>query len=468
MGMGVTRLNPAEYTVIPRVAVVDEFDLPILNQQTGETEYFAVDRAFLDRCIANGNRREAETGDLCPIVIGKVSGAHHTVAGLCEAAQPEVVGYARNWSGDLLGNTNRYAAYADFWVKNEDVERVKKYPRRSAEIWRGRAEIDPISLLGATTPERDLGLLPIALSRRPTDQEISATVTRTGALDMPTPTDPTKTGQGDPNATPTNADQNQLLSKLISLVTDLSAKFDAMSGEAGAGDANTAQPGAPGAEGAAGAPGAPGAAGEPGEEMSDEEIEKLLGSLEGQGGAAPGAAGAPPAPGAAGGTGEPPARRQDKPEQAMGYPGGQNTTVPTQLSRDEANELTRLRDEVTQLKLSRDKDEIKGKLIALRTAGVQLTDEDIEQEVRDIVALPPDMRPILLNRIEKNYRRAPVGGGVIPAVADARTATGKPGALTPEQNNEVIQLARTEGLSYEAAHKKLHGRFPWEQPKAAI
>src|SRR4051812_18118716 len=118
--MGVVRLNPAEYTVIPRVAVVDEFDLPVVNAE-GQSDYFPVDRAFLEKCAANGNRREAETGDLCPLVIGKVSGAHHTVKGLCEAGQPEVVGYARNWTVDLLGNTKRSAAYADFWIKNEDV-----------------------------------------------------------------------------------------------------------------------------------------------------------------------------------------------------------------------------------------------------------------------------------------------------------------------------------------------------------
>lgn len=458
--MGVTHLNPAEYTVIPRVAVVDEFDLPITNA-SGETDYFAVDKEFLDRCIANGNRREAETGDLCPLVIGKVAGAHHTVKGLCEAGQPEVVGFLRNWTGGLLGNTTRYAAYADFWIKNEDVDRVKKYPRRSAEIWKGRAEIDPVSLLGATTPERDLGLLPIALSRRPTDQEISATVTRTGALDMPTTATDT---QGDPNATPSNADQNQLLSKLIAQVTDLSAMVQTLMGGAAAGDANTGAEGA--APGAAGAPGAPGAGGQPGEELSDEEIEKLIGELGGQGGAAEGAAGAPPVAGGA--AGAPPARREEKPEQAMGYPGGQAAVGPAKLSREqESAELVRLRDEVAQLKLSRDKDDIKAKLVSLRAAGVLLTDEDVEQEVREIVALPADMRPILLNRIEKNYRRAPVGG-VLSSVADARNASGGPAALTEEKKNEVIQLARQESLSFEAAHKKLLGRFPWEQPKATI
>jgi len=278
--------------------------------------------------------------------------------------------------------------------------------------------------------------------------------------------------QGDPNATPSNADQNQLLAKLVAQVTDLSAKLDAvMSGGQTAGDANVQGGGGPAAgpvEGgpASGAPGAPpnpaAGGGEPGDELTDEQIEQLINDVEGKGGAVPGA-GAPPAAGG----GEPPARREEKPEQAMGYAGGANTNV-AQLSRTEDDELARLREENTQLKLSRDKDELKGKLTELRNKGVQLTEEDVENELRDMMALPAEYRPILLNRIEKNYRRAPVGQGVIPAVEEAGKTAANPNGITAAQNDECIRLARNEGLSYEAMHKKLFGRFPWEKAKTVL
>lgn len=456
MGESQPLLDPNAYTVVPRVAVLDETTLPVPKKggEDGEYEYFTIDSAFLEKVAFNGNRREAETGDMCPLVIGR-----HTKKGAAETAQPEIVGYARNWTTGRLGNTTRSAAFADFWIKNEEVERVKKFPRRSAEIWRGRAEIDPIALLGATTPERDLGLLPIALSRHP-DQEISATFYCDRGFDMPTDV---KTGPeaGDDTkqaATPSLSDLVQTINKLAASLGDMNAKLDKLVSGGVGGDGQEQ----PGAGPDAGAP-ADGAAGEPGSEMSDEEIEQLIQELEGgQGGA-----GAPPAAAGAPG-GEPAApRKEDTPVQTMGYPGGQSTVgmpkeQPVKQSRDP--EVDQLRAELEAIKLERARDEVTAKLNAMVADGVYI--EDVAAEVRDVLALPADMRPVQLSRIEKNYKR--VNRNPLGAVVNANGNTMTVGEISDSDRDEVIRLARDEGYSYEVAFKKKFGRFPWEPGKAKI
>ena len=447
-----TLLDPTQYTVIPHVPVLDECTLyvPSKNDPT-LLEPFEVTREFLERVCYNGNRREAETGDLTPLVIGKtVAAPSHTVKGVPEVYQPEIVGYARNWVVDRFLNTNKVAAHADFWIKNSEVERVRKFPRRSAEVWRGRAEIDPIALLGATTPERDLGLLPLALNRQ-ADQEISCSVTCNRALDMPADTDNKPTagmdGADKGGSTPASTDLVSVISKLVAKVSDLEAKLDqALMGGTG-GDAQT-QPGG-------GAEGAPGVGGEPGDEMSDDEIAKLIQELEEQGGEA-GAA-------EAGEGKEEQPRKTDAPAQAMGYPGGQNTFTPGEsskkLSRDEAYaEIARLRDEVTNLRLQRDRDAVTAKVKELEAQGV-LFEDGIEKEINDVMALPADMRPILLSRMEKQYKRKP-GTGVNPAVLNSANIA--PDGITQEQRDQVVKLARESGDSFEVAFKKTFGRFPWE------
>lgn len=456
--MGDTRplLDPSQYTLIPRVAVLDETTLPVPKRggEEGEYEFFQVDGPFLEKVAFNGNRRESDTGDMTPIVIGR-----HTKKGAAETSQPEIVGWARNWSTGKLGNTTRTAAFADFWIKNEDVERVRKYPRRSAEIWRGRAEIDPIALLGATTPERDLGLLPIALHRHP-DQEISATFYCDRGFDMPTEMKPgqdVKDEGSKQSATPSLSDLTQSLNKLAAMLGDMNAKLDKLTSGGVGGDGQD-QPGAGADAGAA----AGGAAGEPGSEMSDEEIEQLIQELEGGQGAGA-AAGAPPG---AAGAAQPP-RKDEAPVQTMGYPGGQNTVgmpkeEPMKQNREENAEVAQLRLQVEALQLERSRDDVTAKLKDLRSRGVHI--EDLDAEVRDILALPSDMRPAQLSRIEKNYRR--VSGRPLGAVLDAAGNSGVVGEISEAQRDEVVRLARDDGLSYEAAFKKKFGRFPWEPSKA--
>lgn len=437
-------LDPNQYTVIPRVAVLDEVNLPVpAKDGTDGYEYFNVTPEFLQKVAQNGNRREAETGDLCPIIIGR-----HTKKNAAETSQPDIVGFARNWSVGQLGKTNRMAAFADFWIRNEDLERVKKHPRRSAEIWRNRAEIDPIALLGATTPERDLGMLPIALQRRD-KQEISATFYFDRALDMPNDTE-TQDAGGDKgkkqDATPSMSDLIQTINKMAAQMADMNAKIDQLT-TGGVGGGGEEVPGGAGAGGA-----------DDGGQMSDEEIEQFIKELEAGGGgqSAP----------VDGGQSAPVDNRQtDRPVQTMGYPGGSNTYVaketPVKQSREESAEIARLRQEVEALQLERARDEITGKVKELIGKGVLV--EDPDAEIRDILALPAAMRPAQLSRMEKQYRRAPIGG-LNSAVIDSNGVQVR-GSINEADKNEVIQLARSEGLSFEAAFKKRYGRFPWEQAK---
>jgi hypothetical protein len=461
MGTVSATLDPRNYTVFRHVAVLDSgFELQVPGENEGEVEFFQVTPEFLAQVCDNGNRREAETGDLCPVIIGR-----HTKKDAPEHSQPEIVGYARNWHLAPLLNTDRPAAHVDFWIRNQDVERVKKFPRRSAEIWRGRAEIDPISLLGATTPHRDLGMLTLSRPER------SIHLSRDN--DMPADITP----KGDqPVDTPEGEDTNSLLRKLVATVTDLSTKFDTFANGGSGGDGNTAQAGAPGADAAAG--GAPG-----GDQMSDQDIEALIAQLEQSGGAgAPGAAGppgaggpppgAPAGPAAPGGEGPPVDRKEDKPAQAMAYAGGQNTFTPGLAGGKEPAKLDR-QDEVV-LQLQRERDELKlklarqdveSKLKKLVEAKSLLMDEkDFNEEVDDILAFPEDRRQARLERIEKNYPRD-ITRLTLPAVGASQEVRGGNSGATQAEVEQVVQLARTEKLSYDAAFRKQFGRFPWEKAK---
>lgn len=111
----------------------------------------------LQQIANNNNRRIQQTGDATPVTIG------HTEDGRDEDEQPEIVGWATNFSVGPLFDTGLQALFADFHVRKDEKDRINKYfPRRSVEFWPKRMEVDPISLLGATTPEQDLGLLQFA------------------------------------------------------------------------------------------------------------------------------------------------------------------------------------------------------------------------------------------------------------------------------------------------------------------
>lgn len=197
-----TPFNSEEYVTVPDVPILDEH---VLTARDGDVEA-VVDAAFLEDVADNCNARFAATGDAVPLVIG------HTKADAAETEQPPIVGYATDFKVGDFGGTGRQAIYATFHVRREREAVLRDYPRRSVELWVRKREIDPISLLGATTPERDLGIL--RYNRR---SDSSTLHYRRECPSMPMP----KQYASDADAAMKDAEKNE-----TSEVRELSSKFD--------------------------------------------------------------------------------------------------------------------------------------------------------------------------------------------------------------------------------------------------
>lgn len=109
----------------------------------------------------NMNRRETESGDLCPLTDGHTLGEPFKTP---EKFQPEILGYARHFSVGRFGPSKKLAILCTFYIKKAKVARASELPRRSVERWVKSKIFDPIALL-ARTPERDLGLVTYAKRR---------------------------------------------------------------------------------------------------------------------------------------------------------------------------------------------------------------------------------------------------------------------------------------------------------------
>lgn len=110
----------------------------------------------LTRVVERCNARIDDTDDYSPIVI-----RHTKDEG---DSDPPVVGLAGPFKLGTIGKKNPKAAIlARMRFFKGDAERVKRYPRVSVEYWFSKKDptngfFDPISILGADTPELDLGL----------------------------------------------------------------------------------------------------------------------------------------------------------------------------------------------------------------------------------------------------------------------------------------------------------------------
>lgn len=143
-------------------------NVPIFDEHESE-DGVTYDRRLLQIIAENCNRRIRDTGDWCPLVIGHTSDED-------AAADPPLVGFAGPFTVGQLGKERpRWAILAKFWLFPDQAKVMARYPRRSVEVWPGdRPEdryFDPIALLGAETPRRDLGLIyskPRLVSRRVT------------------------------------------------------------------------------------------------------------------------------------------------------------------------------------------------------------------------------------------------------------------------------------------------------------
>jgi len=182
-----------EYECV-RAPVVDAFKYHAIDAETKAAVSVDMTEPFLRKTADTMNAKFDQSGDLCPIVVG------HTKPGLPEVDQPPKVGVLHRYSVEDFNGVP--ALFADHWIKKRVTlalngvpqqltakELVERFPRRSGEIYPGTYEVDPHSLLGATTPHRNLGLL-----RLSSDGKSAFGYESPGAIKMPEPTDMSKTG----------------------------------------------------------------------------------------------------------------------------------------------------------------------------------------------------------------------------------------------------------------------------------
>lgn len=137
------------YEPLPRFAILDEHTFS--NKKKAEQ----FDKARLERLAVKLNKRASELNDLVPIIVG------HTTDDDKEEDQPEIVGYGSDYRVERLGRGDKWALTACPWAARGHKSTFQKFPRRSVELWVDSVngdDIDPIALLGATTPRRTLGV----------------------------------------------------------------------------------------------------------------------------------------------------------------------------------------------------------------------------------------------------------------------------------------------------------------------
>jgi hypothetical protein len=107
----------------------------------------------LQRIITVNNTRYLDSGDMSALVIG------HIDFDLPETERPPVVGFARNFRLTMFGAVNPTPAVeAEFLFYPAMIGLAKEYPRCSPELHID-GTVDPIALLGASTPHLDIGLM---------------------------------------------------------------------------------------------------------------------------------------------------------------------------------------------------------------------------------------------------------------------------------------------------------------------
>ncbi len=163
--------DPTLFSVKRAIPVFREHQIVQRDKKTGKViRRVEVNRKKLEEIAEENNRRIAESGDLAPVCIGHTLKDADGVP-LPANRQPEIVAYAKNFRVGEFGPKRISCILADFYVRKGKEEELNKYPRRSPEFWDGENFFDPIALLGAQTPQLDLGLV---FYSRPADGRIYA------------------------------------------------------------------------------------------------------------------------------------------------------------------------------------------------------------------------------------------------------------------------------------------------------
>lgn len=442
------------------VAVLDEHDL---KDEDGQMiARLSPDK--LQRIADNNNKRIKDTGDYCPIVVGhtKDDGEGKVVH---ERDQPEVIGFAGPFTVKKFFKTGKKAIFAKWRVFKDKIDLLRKFPRRSVELWVSRWEIDPISVLGATTPDRDLGL--VKLARPVAGSERHFTITRSNS----------------------QMDVNEIVQQVVAALQQTSEWqfLSQLSEEAqNMGDE-------PGQE----MPPDPSMGGEPGMEEQPiqaeegQEYNPEVEEAEYEGEAPPEEEvpiqrAAPvrgkPKPGQIestkggqkGDANKVYCGRDGKPiQKAMSAPSGGNTFVPTygkkpqQMSRKPDSErirLARVEQNVAQqgeenrtLRVKLARAERERDLIQMEAEGIVL---DRDEEL-DHVA-PPDGEPMTeenygrhVTMIRKRYQRfGSMGPGQVPRPAQSRPLTGQ---SNRDQVKAAVEMATKKNIPFDEAYQRVQG-----------
>lgn len=137
-----------DFVVYENVAVFDE------HEGDDGTVY---DRRLLEQIAQNCNRRIEDTGDYVTVVVGHTPDERGKY-------DPPVIGFAGPFHVGRIGKKKpRWAILGKFWIFPDEVKTFRRNPRRSVEVWPEETPeqryFDPIAVLGAETPRRDLGLV---------------------------------------------------------------------------------------------------------------------------------------------------------------------------------------------------------------------------------------------------------------------------------------------------------------------
>jgi len=179
-----------KYGEFPATEFVTMQDVPVFAEHettTKDGRKLNFGRAELQAVADRCNRRIEQTGDYAAITLG-----HTPDPSSPNQQQPEVVGFAGPFRVGLAGAPGqrlRYAVLANFHIYKEDVDKVRKHPRRSPELFVEDTYddmfLDPIALLGAEAPRLDMGLLYTAHRNGRTVHKYTAVAPAAGNVFVP-------------------------------------------------------------------------------------------------------------------------------------------------------------------------------------------------------------------------------------------------------------------------------------------
>lgn len=405
----------SQFVEVQSVPVLDEH---VIKDNDGKI-LARIDSSKLEHIARVNNKRIKDTGDMIPIVIGHTKGEVGEY--VPEQEQPEIVGYASNLSVGRFKNTTRKAIHATFKFFRDKLDKVRNFPRRSVELWLSDWKIDPISILGATTPERDLGLLQLSKGGKKVYRRILKSRI--------------KLEKGE------SVDTERIVQEVLKAFeeSDLGQFLQRLKDEVEGGGEDEGGP----EGGPEGLPpeGEPGIQGEGGEEpLGEGEPE---GEPERYSSVASGGNTYTQSFGGGKVTKKNYSRRQASP--------AGDRSLRVQLSRSQ-QAVQGLQTAYNQLRVRLQRSEREKDLLTLQGAGY---DFDINEELDWLQGLPDDEYDFHFDRLRKRYSRAPVGQTVDLEYSRANAPLGGSQGRSKEQAMQIAEMAARKGITYEEALSEL-------------